>query len=150
MRVALRSLSLLYLALLLTVLDGCAKHSPDQVVPGSTTETALQTTLGAPGKIWTPAARPQARLLDYPDGCSFQVESQVVVGVACPPTAQESTLQYWRHRWAGNSQKFEELPGSANVHGQKRFRLVSRQVGMAVIYDEAADRVVRVVRYGAR
>jgi hypothetical protein len=109
--------------------------------------TTLKATLGEPAHTWAPTSRPQAKLLDYPDGCSYQVERDVVVGVSCLPVGSEVTLQYWRHKWIGDSQRFEELPGSANMHGQKRYQLASKRAGMAVIYDEATDSVLRVVRY---
>ncbi len=103
--------------------------------------------MGEPAHVWAPTGRPQSRLLAYADGCSYQVEHDVVVGVSCPPDGSETTLQYWRHRWVGDTQKFEPLPGSANLHGQRRYQLASQQAGMAVIYDEATERVIRVVRY---
>lgn len=116
-------------------------------MPGSTTASALRATLGDPAATWAPSVRPQAKLLDYPDGCSFQVERDIVVGVACPPASEETTLQYWRHKWIGDTQHFEALPGTTNPHGQKRYQFASKQAGMAVIYDEAVERVVRVVKY---
>jgi hypothetical protein len=147
MRALLPATSLHILLISLLIVSGCAKRSQDQFVPGTTTVMSLRTTLGEPAHTWTPTVRPAARLLDYPDGCSYQVERDIVVGIACPPAPGEVTLQYWRHKWVGDAQRFEELPGSANPHGQRQFQLASKQAAMAVIYDEATDRVVQVVKY---
>lgn len=147
MRVALQAQTIYTILISLTLLAGCARPSQDQVAPGGTSVSVLTATLGEPAHTWTPNLRPQAKLLDYPDGCSYQVERDIVVGISCLPVGSEVTLQYWRHKWVGDSQRFEELPGSANMHGQKRYQLASKQAGMAVVYDEATESVLRVVRY---
>jgi hypothetical protein len=129
---------------------GCAQRSYDQVQPGVTTESALKANSGQPLAERKPEIRPEARLLYYPDDCCYQVERGIVVAVACAPVGSELALQHWRHRWAGQTQRFEALSDSANVHGQKQYQFASKEAGMAVIYDEATERVVRVVRYGTR
>src|SRR5437879_370817 len=113
MRALLQARFILISLILLTLTGACAKRNQEQIRPGTTTSTGLRTALGAPMHTWIPQARPQAKLLHYPDGCTFQVEHDVVIGAACPPIGDEGTLQYWRHKWAGHSQKFEELPGTA-------------------------------------
>jgi hypothetical protein len=118
--------------------------------PGVTTEGQLKGDLGSPAATRTPSERPEARILEYPHGCSYQIERGILVAASCKPTGGQGTLQYWRHQWIGHAQKFEPLPDSQNAHGLRRFQLVSEQARMAVIYDEATERVVQVVRYGAR
>lgn len=139
------------LILLIIGASSCAKKSTDESVrPGDTSLANLPGLLGEPTHIWVPAARPQAKLLDYADGRSVQVERDQVVSVSRPPEAHERTLQYWRHRWAGETPRYEALPGTENIHGQRHYQLASREAGMAVIYDEETDSVIRVVRYERR
>lgn len=126
---------------------GCAKSAIDRAVPGVTTEAELNAALGQPSRVWTPAVRPEARLNEYNDGCTRQIEKGRMVSISCPPGPGESTLQSWRHQWVGHEQRFEPLPGTENSHGQRRFQFASKQAGMAVIYDESVDRVVRVVKH---
>lgn len=129
---------------------GCAQRSYDQIQPGVTTESALKARSGLPLIERKPEIRLEARLLCYPDDCCYQVERGIIVAIACAPVGNEMALQHWRHKWVGHSQRFEALPDSENVHGQRRYQLASKQAGMAVIYDEATERVVRVVKYEAR
>lgn len=137
-------------AFILTLSQGCAKRPQDAVIPGQTTVSELKAQLGEPTRVSTPAIRPHSRLLDYPDGSIFQIERNLVVAATYSPGPDEVTLQTWRHRWKGQNPQFEEIPGTRNPHGKRTFRLISAQARMAVIYDEATNRVVKVVRYGAR
>lgn len=133
---------------------GCAKRAEESIVPGTTPLSALKQQLGEPEFTTVPTSRPQAKEHHYAGGLSFQSERDVVVSATFPPRdADESTLQYWRHRWAGHPQTFRALPESAetkNPHGHRQYVLTSKQDGMAVVYDEASDSVDRVVKYERR
>ena len=150
MRFVLQAIALYTSLILLILAEGCAKSNQEQVEPGVTTASTLRSILGDPAHIWIPAVSPQERLFDYSDGHSFQVERDIVVGVSYPPSGGEETLQFWRHKWVGHTQVFEELPGTVNIHGQRRYQFASKQAGMAVIYDEASESVLRIVRYEKR
>ncbi|MGK5084106.1 hypothetical protein WDW37_12485 [Bdellovibrionota bacterium FG-1] len=141
---------LLAFTLLGSTLPGCAKSSQDLFVPGKATVGEIKAQLGEPERTTVPNVRPQAKLMDYPDGTSFQIEKNVMIGVSFPPTEEQLTLQYWRHKWEGHPQRFEEIPGSRNVHGQKSYQLFSLKENQAVIYEEQSDRITRVVKYETR
>lgn len=130
--------------------SGCAPRSIDQAQPGITTESQRNDALGPPVGVVNARARREARLLFRKDGCIDQIERGILVGLSCPPLGSEVSLQYWRHQWIGQTQRFEPLPESENSHGQRRYQLASQQAGMAVIYDEATERVLRVVKYEKR
>jgi hypothetical protein len=110
----------------------------------------LKASQGEPGGVNVPESRPQAKLLCYREGCCYQVERSVVMTTACEPTEEERSLQYWRHKWKGDPQRYEPVPLSSGVHGAPVFQLVSEKARTAVIYDPHGDRVVRVVHYGPR
>lgn len=129
---------------------GCAKSAQDLVIPGQTSLSQLKSSQGEPENQVTPRTRPAAKVLGYPDGCKYQIERNIVVGMACPPSPSEVTLQYWRHKWKGDSPHFDEVPDSADAHGQKNYQLVSDGAHMAVVYQPGLDRVMWVVKYGAR
>lgn len=129
---------------------GCAKRSQDLVVPGKTTVMELKSSQGEPQRINVPDSRPQAKLLCYHEGCCYQVEKSLVMTTACEPTEEESSLQYWRHKWKGDPQKYEPVAISSGAHGAPTYQLISERARTAVIYEPHADRVVRVVRYGTR
>jgi hypothetical protein len=130
-------------------LAGCAKRGQDQVVPGKTDVNTLKATLGEPERVTSPAIRPKAQLYCYADGCCYQAERNTVVGLACPPSHEEATLQYWRHKFQGQTQRFEEVVHERDAHGNRTFQFMSIQGKTTVIYDESRDRVVKVVRYGS-
>jgi hypothetical protein len=142
---------LLLTATLATALaSGCAKRTLDVVEPGKTSVAEYRARFGEPELTFTSSVRPHAKLMNSSDGCQAQAEQGVIVGIACPPLPEEATLQYWRHRWKGQSQSFEEMPAGRDPHGHRTYRLVSNQERMAVIYEESSDRVVQVVKYGSR
>jgi hypothetical protein len=142
--------ALIWIPCLLMSLAGCAKSSQELIIPGQSTYSDVKARLGEPEKVLTTPINTNAKIMAYPDGCRFQIEHNLVVGTACPPTAEERTLQYWRHKWIGSSPHLEEVPGSADPHGQKSYQLRSDQKQMSVVYEPGMDRVIWVVKYGSR
>jgi hypothetical protein len=149
MRATLKATQFYILLILFTFLGvGCAKSAKKaEVAPGITTVPQLKASLGDPTRVWNPQSRPKAAILEYREGCSYQVEKDVVVGISCPPSGNEAVLQYWRHQWIGDNPRLEEVAGTGNIHGQKLYQLSHKRLGMSVVYDEAIGRVIRVVRY---
>lgn len=130
---------------------GCAKRPEEAFVPGRTTASELMAALGEPDLRTNPTVRPQATHAYYrASDCSYQYERNILVSFACPPAPEETTLQYWRHRWKGKPQRFEEMRSMRDPHGHRVFQLVSPKDGKAVIYEEETDSVSKVVTYVAR
>ena len=138
------------LLFILALPPACAPRSQDLVVPGKTTVMELKSAQGDPQSTAVPESRPQAKLLCYHEGCCYQVERSFVMTTACEPTEEESSLQYWRHKWKGDPQRYETVPIANRAHGGETYQLISDRARTAVIYEPQSDRVVRVVRYGTR
>jgi len=152
----MRGWSTRFLSLFALVLTGFSCNSKQAASPTAApppsqiTVSEVKAQLGEPVAVATSVARPQAKIQSYANGCSYQVEKNVVVATSCPPAAAEITLQYWRQKWQGQPQRYEKIPltpGMKAAHRHKTYRLVSTQAKTAVIYDSFASRVVRVVRW---
>jgi hypothetical protein len=127
---------------------GCATEpAPSAIVFGKSTEAEARGNLREP-VTERPAPERDARLLCGSDSACYQIENRVAVAHARTPAAHERTLQYWRHKWRGQPQRYAEVPGSRGPHGQAEFQLTATSLRKAVIYDPSTDRVLRVVEYG--
>ena len=143
------TLSFPILCAIVTILTigGCAKSETAWIDPGRTTIAEVRAQWGEPTRQGSSQVRPQSKVYDYPNGCSFQIDRDTVTTVSCVPSGQEVHLQYWLHRWEGKYQKREPLPGKVGRHGKRIFQLAVPSEGEAVIFDRATERVMRVVRH---
>ncbi len=133
--------------------SACNRHGTDAVVLGTTRVDELIAMRGAPERSIKPDAilpKNNGMLLGYPDGCAFQTQNEVIVAASCDAKGEERLLQYWRHKWQAHPQRFVEITRLGDPHGHRYFQLISDHARMAVVYEEAEDRVVRVVKYGPR
>jgi hypothetical protein len=152
-----RSRATLFFCMFLLPVSGCAPKignaptkNPARIIPGRTSATELFAEYGMPTHSYQSESRPQAEVHQFQDSVreAYQVENGKVVAQFRDPEPKEATLQYWRHLWRGKQTSYEELPGSQNPHGQAQYSFRNKTDHIAVIYDSARDRVVRVVRYG--
>ena len=136
--------------IILTIPLGCAKRPEESFVPGKTTVSQITQQMGSPLHTSNPSIRREATILHYADRTQFQIERGLMVGSSFPPSPQEVTLQYWRHKWRGRPQSYVEIINRRDPHGGRVFQLISPQDGKAVIYEEETDRVREVVNYVPR
>jgi hypothetical protein len=149
--------------------SGCAPEHTARVVLGSTNVNQLQQQIGQPTQVkilpsetemrrqsqgQPPSAQPaQVQILKYPDrGETYQATpgaNGTITAMTREPDGQESTLQYWRHRWVGVEKVEREVPGSRDKHGHSLTELKAPSLNMAVIYDPSRDVVTQVVEYGS-
>lgn len=117
---------------------------------GKSSASELFAELGHPVRSYQPEERPQAEVHQFSgsENESYQVENEKVVAHFRDPTPDEQTLQYWRHLWRGRGATYTEIPGTRNPHGQALYTLRDQSNHMAIIYDQAKGRVVRVMQYG--
>ena len=123
------------------------------LVMGQTTPAELAKKLGAPVRTYHPQERTRAEVQVYPDARSFQIEEGKVVAEFRDPDPvstdqDESSLQYWMHRWKGKNTQLDEVPHSKDRHGRSLFILREVESRTAVIFDSAKGEVIRVVQYG--
>jgi hypothetical protein len=136
-----------YLVVILLTLSACSKDQNELIVPGKTTVSELRAHLGEPSQQYTSQVRPQSKIFDYSGGCSFQVDRDTVTTIACEPQRDEVHLQYWLHRWEGKVQVRSPASGVPSYHGHSVEQIRVLDEGLAIIYDKAAQRVIRVVRH---
>lgn len=77
---------------------------------------------------------------------SCQFKGNKSQGCHREPQPHERTLQYWRHQWKGLEQKFEPI-ADGGLHGPREFQLTAPSLGVAVVYDQSTDRIVRIMEY---
>lgn len=92
-------------------------------------------TTGLQREVWT-----------YPDQKSFQIENQKITYTTRPPTANESSLQYWVQRWDGQDVLTQEVR-QADLHVQPVLQFRSLQSNEEILYDSKIDKVTDVVTY---
>ena len=138
---------MLFLGAIVLTLSGCAKNDTGWIQPGKTTVADVRAQWGEPNRHAPSQVRPQSKILDYSNGCSFQIDRDTVITLACDPEDQEVHLQYWLHKWVGKVQKRESIIGPIGQHGRKVFQISVPSEGLAVIYESTTDRVIRVVRH---
>lgn len=136
-------------------LAACSPRSADpDFAPRARTRADLVAKLGEPTESRISSILPGAELLEFEgaDGSKarYQLDGARVVASFREPTSEESTLQYWRHRWDGLTPEFKPIEGGEDAHGNRSFELRSHAAGMAVIYDESSDRITEVIEHGAR
>lgn len=122
-----------------------------KIIVGKTTSEEMLKTYGPPARSYRPASRHQAEVHQFAENEAFQSEGGKVVAYFRDPITDENkderSLQYWRHLWRGQDLVFEELPGSAGLHGDTLFVLKDQVTRIAVVYDTGKKEVVRVLRY---
>ena len=124
------------LAILWTIffIVSCSKERP--IVLGSTSSQELVNRQGNPQEK-------KGDLLLYPELVSYQVANNVVVGNYRSPTAQERSLNYWKHRWDGNKKIYQ-------VHKlghQNLLEIQDVETGSSIFYNESTLRVQRVMEF---
>ena len=132
---------------IIMTISACAKSETAWIEPGRTTIAEIRSQWGEPARQGSSQVRPQSKVYDYQNGCSFQIDRDTVTTLSCTPSGQEVHLQYWLHHWEGKYQKREPLPGKPGRHGKTLFQLAIPSDGEAVIFDRATERVLRVVRH---
>jgi|GEM_PF-1432348 len=83
------------------------------------------------------------------DGTRHFIKNGKTLSRMRAPKDSETSLQYWRHQFQGETQIESPLARNAGqaVHGQALLELRAPKRGLAVIYDPETDRVVEVIEY---
>lgn len=141
---SLSSRGLFVLVLSWTVLS-CTEKQKTEAPPPRTTEELVKSkgepqfkdklTTGLQREVWT-----------YTDQRSFQIENQKVTYTTRPPSANESSLQYWVQRWDGQDVLTQELR-QTDSHLQPLLQFRNLQSNEEILYDSKTDKVTDVVTY---
>ena len=140
--------TLLAVAILSTLtalsISGCQRSGEAREARALISKAELAETLGRAEAQFDSKLRKNTVLFRYEHHGVFQTENgKVVAHFTTPSSSDEETLQYWRHRFRGQTVQFLPLSTSANAPAE--FQLVSQAAGIAVVYRPAEDVVTQVV-----
>lgn len=132
------TLSLGLLPLGCTRLTG--RDAVTKIHPGETSLAEALRVLDEPLRITEVHDRTGVQLLHWQEH-TLQVENKLVTAVFRDPSETEKSLLYWRHSYRGQEQVLTR--GGA----PEELQLLIPDEGIAVVFDEDRDEVIKVVRY---
>ncbi|MFZ4713272.1 MAG: hypothetical protein ACOYL6_06160 [Bacteriovoracaceae bacterium] len=115
---------------------------------GKLTSKELKDKLGGPIRVESTAQGKEVYV--YPDDKKFQVDDEIVDASFRKPTAEESSLIYWRHKFKKKKTNLRRLPLPKDSHLMAEQELSCLQEGTTIIYDPNIDKVVRVIEYAKK
>lgn len=126
---------------------GCSANKRSEISYGVTTSAQLKAERGEPLSEQLTDATHTEQVLVYADNEKYQIDKDVVVASFRNPSAEESSLLYWRHKFKDKETTFTPVKTTSHTHLEPEMELKCAAEGITVVFDPNQDVVTRVVEH---